>query len=171
MNKPTRTSDIDVPKVTTGPLPGSSKVYSSPAAHPDVRVPLREITLAKTSGEAAVRVYDPSGPYTDADARIDVAQGLPRHREAWIRERGGVEQYDGREVRPEDNGNVTGARLARDFPNKPKPWRAISPHSPSPGGRGQAGASGNVLRSLSRHAESVPPARRGEGQGGGIGIR
>jgi phosphomethylpyrimidine synthase len=123
MNKPTRTSDLDVPKVTTGPLPGSSKVYSSPAAHPDVRVPLREIALAKTSGEAAVRVYDPSGPYTDAGARIEVAVGLPRHREAWVRERGGVEQYDGREVRPEDNGNVTGARLARDFTNKPKPFR------------------------------------------------
>ena len=74
MNKPTRTSDLDVPKVTTGPLPGSSKVYSSPAAHPDVRVPLREIALAETSGEAPVRVYDPSGPYTQADARIDVAR-------------------------------------------------------------------------------------------------
>ena len=41
----------------------------------------------------------------------------------WIRERGGVEQYDGREIKPEDNGNVTGKHLARDFPNKAQPFR------------------------------------------------
>jgi phosphomethylpyrimidine synthase len=129
MNKITRDSDFETPKVTTGPLPASAKIYSSPEAHPDVRVPFREIALSQKSGEPPFRVYDSSGPYTDADAAIDVASGLPRFRETWIRERA-VEQYDGREVRPEDNGNVTDARLARDFPNKPKPMRGIS--SPPP---------------------------------------
>jgi phosphomethylpyrimidine synthase len=127
MNKPTRTSELEIPKVTTGPLPGSSKVYAAPAAHPDVLVPLREIALSPDSGEAPMRVYDPSGPYTDAHVQIDVAKGLPRPREAWVRERGGVEQYDGRAVKPEDNGNVTGARLAQDFANKPRPYRGLSP--------------------------------------------
>ena len=64
------------------------------------------------------RVYDPSGPYTDAHATIDVEKGLPRIREAWVRERGGVEEYQGRDIKPEDNGNVAGKHLARDFPNK-----------------------------------------------------
>jgi phosphomethylpyrimidine synthase len=126
MNKPTRTSELEIPKVTTGSLPASRKVYVAPQAHPDVLVPLREIALSPDSGEAPVRVYDPSGPYTDASVNIDVTKGLPRPREAWVRERGGVEQYDGRAVRPEDNGNVTGARLAQDFSNKPRPYRGLA---------------------------------------------
>ncbi|MEL7089496.1 MAG: phosphomethylpyrimidine synthase ThiC, partial [Planctomycetota bacterium] len=72
------------------------------------------------------RVYDPSGPYTDDAATIDVEKGLPRIREAWITERGGIEAYDGREIRPEDNGNVTGKALARDFPNKERPYRSTN---------------------------------------------
>ena len=125
MNKPTRQSELTLPKVTTGSLPASRKVYSAPEAFPDLRVPFREVALSEKSGEAAVRVYDPSGPYTDEAASIDVAHGLPRHREAWIKERGGVEIYTGREVKPEDNGNVTGTRAARDFSNKPQPMRGI----------------------------------------------
>jgi len=125
MNKPTRQSELTLPKVTTGALPASRKVYSAPDVFPDLRVPFREIALSEKSGEAPVRVYDPSGPYTDDAASIDVANGLSRHREAWIKERGGIETYIGREVKPEDNGNVTGARAARDFPNKPQPMRGL----------------------------------------------
>ena len=102
MNKITRTIELMVPKVTTGPISASSKVYDSPADHPDLRVPFREIALTDPE-QPSFRVYDSSGPYTDADATIDVEKGLPRIREAWIRERGGVEQYEGREVKPEDN--------------------------------------------------------------------
>ncbi len=56
---------ITAPEVTTGPLAGSRKVYSSPEGHEDLRVPFREIAL--TNG-ALFSVYDPSGPYTDTDA-------------------------------------------------------------------------------------------------------
>jgi hypothetical protein len=82
--------------VTTGPLSGSRKVYSSPEGHDDLRVPLREIGLADgasaSSSEAVgqkrvFRVYDTSGPYTDADAGIDVARGLPPLRAPWIEAR------------------------------------------------------------------------------------
>jgi len=125
MNKITRSKELMVPKVTTGPISASSKVYASPEGHPDVRVPLREIALSKESGEPPFRVYDPSGPYTDANATIDVEQGLARIRAAWVRERGGCEQYQGREIKPEDNGNVVGKHLARDFPNKPTPLRGL----------------------------------------------
>ena len=123
MNKITRSKELMVPKVTTGPISASSKVYSAPAGHPDIRVPFREIALS--AGEPALRVYDPSGPYTEAGASIDVEKGLPRMRAAWVRERTGVEQYAGRDIKPEDNGNVSGKHLARDFPNKPAPLRGL----------------------------------------------
>jgi phosphomethylpyrimidine synthase len=119
MNKISRPGELTVPKVTTGPITASSKAYSSPDCHPDLRVPFREIALTQASGEPPFLVYDASGPYTDPYAQIDVGKGLPRHRAAWIRERGGVEQYEGRAVRPEDNGDVSGKYLARDFPSKP----------------------------------------------------
>jgi len=126
MNTITRKSDLMVPKVTTGPLPASCKVYSAPEDHADVRVPFRDIALSPESGETAFRVYDPSGPYTDAGFQIDVEKGLPRVREAWVKARGGIEVYQGRDVKPEDNGNVSGAHAARDFPNKPQPMRGTS---------------------------------------------
>ncbi|HJZ33080.1 MAG TPA: phosphomethylpyrimidine synthase ThiC, partial [Hyphomicrobiaceae bacterium] len=62
---------------------------------------------------------------TDAHATIDVEKGLPRIREAWVKARGGVEAYTGRDIKPEDNGNVSGKNLARDFPNKPAPLRGL----------------------------------------------
>jgi phosphomethylpyrimidine synthase len=130
MNKMTRPGDMQTPEVTTGPIIGSHKVYSSPEGHPDVKVPFREIPLHESSGEPPFRVYDPSGPYTETDAKIDVEQGLPRIRAPWIQERGNVEAYVGRDVKPEDNGNVTGKHLARDFPNKPQPLRATSTDKP-----------------------------------------
>ena len=90
MNKPISTKDVAPPKVTTGALPGSRKVYSSPQGHEHLRVPLREITLATGSGELPFRVYDSSGPYTDADAAIDVERGLPKLRAPWIASRAGA---------------------------------------------------------------------------------
>ncbi|HQQ07081.1 MAG TPA: phosphomethylpyrimidine synthase ThiC, partial [Novosphingobium sp.] len=87
--------------VTTGPIRGSRKVHVGP-----LRVAMREITLEPGSGEAPVRVYDPSGPYTDPDARIDISAGLPELRSPWIRARGDVEEVLQREVRPEDNGQL-----------------------------------------------------------------
>ena len=125
MNEIARKSNLKPLSVTTGPLPASTKVYSSPEGRPDIGVPLREIALSPESGEPPFRVYDPSGPYTDTTAEIDVARGLPRVREAWVRARA-VEQYDGRAVKPEDNGNVSASHLARDFPGKPRPFRGLA---------------------------------------------
>src|SRR5690606_14364475 len=69
-------------------------------------VAMREIELEPSSGEPPVRVYDTSGPYTDPDARIDIAAGLPPLRREWQLARGDVEAYAAREVRPEDNGQL-----------------------------------------------------------------
>ena len=91
-------------KVTTGPIRGSRKIHVEGSR--GIRVAMREITLEPTANEPPVRVYDPSGPYTDSNARIDIMAGLPELRRDWIRGRGDVEEVQQREVRPEDNGQL-----------------------------------------------------------------
>jgi len=113
---------ITAPEVTTGPLAGSRKVYSSPEGHAALRVPFREIEL---SNGGTFRVYDSSGPYTDDEAAIDVKRGLPALRSPWIEGRGGVETYEGRAVKPEDNGAVGEAHLARAFEATRAPLRGL----------------------------------------------
>lgn len=105
-------------------FPGSKKVYVS-GSRPDIRVPMREIELSKTTstfGEqenTPVRVYDTSGPYTDSDYTVDLSKGLPALRSAWIQERGDVEEYEGRKIKPEDNGF--------QVDNDPRANRAVFP--------------------------------------------
>ncbi|MEN0078510.1 MAG: phosphomethylpyrimidine synthase ThiC, partial [Pseudomonadota bacterium] len=141
MNKHIPQSEFTTPDVTTGPLPASRKVYTRPKADPSLRVPRREIDLHPSANEPPVPVYDTSGPYTDPDVEIDVEKGLPRHRTAWVIERGGVEAYEGRDVKPEDNGGAKGKYLAREFPIRNRPLRAVDPSaggdaSPSDGEQG-----------------------------------
>ncbi len=121
MNTPTKPSDFTPRAVTTGPLPASRKVYTHPA--PGLAVPHREIDLHPSANEPALRVYDTSGPYSDASVAIDVEAGLPRARRAWLMERGNLEEYEGRDVRPEDNGFAAGKHLTREFPVKHSPLR------------------------------------------------
>ncbi len=123
MNKLSEPKSFRPVAVTTGALPGSRKVYLSPEGRADIRVPFREITLHESSGEPPFRVYDTSGVYSDDAAVIDVDRGLPRIREAWVKARG-VEAYQGRDVKPEDNGNVGVAHLAREFPIRNAPYRS-----------------------------------------------
>jgi phosphomethylpyrimidine synthase len=117
------------------PFPGSRKVYVQ-GSRPDLRVPLREIALSPSTDRAGnvienspMRVYDTSGLYTDPEHRADIRQGLPAIRSAWIEERGDVEAYEGREIKPEDNGYAAGdprAELQQEtFPGlRRKPLRA-----------------------------------------------
>ena len=102
-----------------GQLPNSKKIYVAGKIHSDVRVPFREITLAPTksmNGDIGandpVRVYDTSGPWSDPDFHGDVTQGLPPLRAKWIRSRGDVEEYEGREVQPIDDGWLSDAHAA-----------------------------------------------------------
>jgi phosphomethylpyrimidine synthase len=105
-------ADINSPVeigVTTGPIRGSRKVYVPARAQGNktpsgIGVAMREIDLE--GGEPSVRVYDTSGPYTDPEARIDINAGLAPVRRDWILARGDVEDYAGREVKPEDNGRL-----------------------------------------------------------------
>jgi phosphomethylpyrimidine synthase len=100
--------------VTTGPIFGSRKVYAEPRAFPGLKVPFREIRLTDPN-EPPVRVYDPSGPYTETDAPIDLAKGLPQVRREWLAKRG-LETVTPRAVKPEDNGNVSPEKLVAACP-------------------------------------------------------
>src|ERR1700760_3163155 len=91
-------------RVTTGAFPASRKVHARGRQHPEISVAMREIDLEASAGEPSVRVYDTSGPYSDPAIEIDINRGLPELRKPWILARGDVEFYDGREVKPEDNG-------------------------------------------------------------------
>lgn len=106
--------------VTTGALPASKKIYVDGVA-------MREISLS--GGEPSLTVYDTSGAYTDPSTKIDIYKGLPQLRAEWIKARGDVEAYAGREVKPEDNGlKALGIRqeaVVEVFPNVVKtPLRA-----------------------------------------------
>ncbi|MGH2519193.1 MAG: phosphomethylpyrimidine synthase ThiC, partial [Chloroflexota bacterium] len=89
--------------------PGSRKIYVR-GTRPDVQVPMREISLSPSDagyggGEnAPLQVYDTAGPYTDPDVATDFRRGLPALRDGWIRQRGDVEEYAGRDVLPLDDG-------------------------------------------------------------------
>lgn len=82
--------------------PGSEKIYLSGNIYPDLRVGMRKITLTPTvsiqNGKQSVRenppviVYDTSGAYSDPQITINLKKGLPRMRESWIQERGGIER-------------------------------------------------------------------------------
>lgn len=104
-----------------GAFPASTKVYIQ-GSRPDILVPEREIALHDThtpqgiEHNAPLRVYDTSGPMTDPSYQADIRKGLPGLRLAWVEERGDVERYEGRVVKPEDNGLRAGSRPAEEFP-------------------------------------------------------
>jgi phosphomethylpyrimidine synthase len=95
-------------------LPNSKRVYVSGKLYPEVRVPFRQISLAPTKTmigkieiNEPVRGYDTSGPWGDPDVDVDAIHGLPPLRAKWIRERGDVEEIQGRKVQPIDDGYLS----------------------------------------------------------------
>ncbi len=116
-------------------LPGSKKVYVA-GSDSTIQVPMREIGLSESrdrSGRAynnePIRVYDASGLYTDPSYAADVREGLPKLRSRWIEARGDVEHYEGRVIKPEDNGFVSEESMLKKgvemFPNiNTRPTRA-----------------------------------------------
>lgn len=134
LDTPQTHEDFDV---TTGALPASKKIYIE-GQQTGVRVPMREISLHDKE-QPTFQVYDTSGIYTDANAKVDIRQGLPKIRAKWIEARGDVERYEGREVKPEDNGfkewqlqgqgdatkGAKGVKLVPEFGNPNKnPYRS-----------------------------------------------
>jgi phosphomethylpyrimidine synthase len=94
-------------------LPNSRRVYAE-GETAGVRVPFRDVSLQPTrlpdgrvEENEPVRVYDTSGPWGDPGQRCDVSAGLPALRREWVHARGDVEEYEGREVLPQDDGYLT----------------------------------------------------------------
>ncbi|AYF09145.1 MULTISPECIES: phosphomethylpyrimidine synthase ThiC [Bacillus] len=107
-------------------LPGSKKVYvDGPRA--GMKVPMREIEQSETNGipNPPIRVYDTSGPYTDPAYKVELEKGLQAPRHSWIIEREDVEAYEGREVKPEDDGVKVASKHTPVFPQMDRqPLRA-----------------------------------------------
>ncbi|QWI52076.1 MULTISPECIES: phosphomethylpyrimidine synthase ThiC [Bacillus cereus group] len=107
-------------------LPGSKKVYvDGPRA--GMKVPMREIEQSDTNGvqNPPLRVYDTSGPYTDPEYKVELEKGLQAPRHSWTLGRGDVEEYEGREVKPEDDGVKVASKHTPVFPQMDrKPLRA-----------------------------------------------
>ena len=89
-----------VSEAVTRPFPRSRKIFVQ-GSRPDLRVPMREIAQEPTQASMGaeenppITVYDTSGPYTDPQARVDLMQGLPDVRAAWIEERGDTRWLEG----------------------------------------------------------------------------
>ena len=127
-------------------LPNSRRVYVHGIAHPSIRVPFREISLAPTKdfdgkiqANEPVRVYDTSGSWGDEGFRGEVTRGLPATRRDWLLARGDVEEYEGRALRPADNGYLSAVHAEhhakgngsgpKEFPGlRRRPLRASAGH-------------------------------------------
>ena len=111
MNKHVKGESFAAPQeVTTGPITGSSKIYCSVDGLSGIGVPLREIVLSDAN-EAPLRIYDPSGPYTETGFKPDLNAGLATIREPWVAARG-FDTITGRAIKLEDNGGAKGEKLA-----------------------------------------------------------
>lgn len=107
-------------------LPGSKKVYVD-GTREGMKVPMREIEQSGTNGvqNPPIRVYDTSGPYTDPEYKVELEKGIPTPRHSWTLGRGDVEAYEGREIKPEDDGVKVASKHTPVFPQMDrKPLRA-----------------------------------------------
>ncbi|MCL6489292.1 MAG: phosphomethylpyrimidine synthase ThiC, partial [Alicyclobacillus mali] len=108
-------------------FPSSRKVYAV-GSRPDLRVPMREVTLEPTrtpsqsTDNPPLRVYDTSGPYTDADVDVDPRRGLPALRATWIEEREDTEWKEPTRPTDVDPTLVPFRRQAR----RAKPGRIVT---------------------------------------------
>lgn len=68
-------------------FPASKKIYVSGTSHPDVKVPMREVSL--TNGQS-ITLYDTSGPHTDPNVTLN-PKGLNPIRNNWIQQRNDTE--------------------------------------------------------------------------------
>ncbi|MCC5808309.1 MAG: phosphomethylpyrimidine synthase ThiC [Opitutales bacterium] len=100
-------------------FPNSTRVYVQ-GSRPDLRVPMREISLSPTrtpdgrlEENEPVRVYDTSGPWGDPEFHGDCAKGIPGVRGEWIRERDDVEEIEGRSPLPQDDGYLSEAHRSK----------------------------------------------------------
>ncbi|MDQ1591100.1 MAG: phosphomethylpyrimidine synthase [Pyrinomonadaceae bacterium] len=107
------TEQLGQPRSDEVRLPNSERIYVE-GESAGVRVPFREVALNATrhpdgtlEENGSVRVYDTSGAWGDPAVKCDEREGLAPLRRDWIVARNDVEEYAGREVKPEDDGYLT----------------------------------------------------------------
>ncbi|CAN5573487.1 phosphomethylpyrimidine synthase ThiC [soil metagenome] len=160
--------------IPTGERPGSRKVYQAGSLFPDIRVPFREVAVHPSANEPPVTIYDPSGPYTDPHAVIDIEKGLERSREPWIIARGDCELVaNPREVKPEDNGFAQGKHLAPQFMAKRpifkgRPGKLVTQLEYAQAGQITAEMEYVAIRENLRREQDRPCVRDGEDFGASI---
>ena len=135
-------------KTVSDVFPNSKRVYLEGKIHEGLQIPMREVELAETTHpngrvevNEPVRIYDTSGPWGDPEFSGVVTEGLPPLRRDWILGRNDVGEYDGRDVKPEDNGYLSDEHASRynekkeeknrlkEYPGlKRKPLRASGDH-------------------------------------------
>jgi phosphomethylpyrimidine synthase len=126
--------------MTTQHFQKSRRIYVKGQLHPSISVPLRQIELSATkhpdgtqSQNPPVNVYDTSGPWGDPALRLDIREGIPPLRLPWIFARGDAAEYDGRQLRPQDDGYLSRVHAGRNgssaFPGLiRRPLRASAGH-------------------------------------------
>jgi phosphomethylpyrimidine synthase len=126
--------------MTTQHFQKSRRIYIKGELHRSIAVPLRQIELSPTkhpdgtqSPNPPVNVYDTSGPWGDPAFSLDIHEGIPPLRLPWILARGDAAEYDGRQLRPQDDGYLSQVHASRNgsnaFPGlKRRPLRASAGH-------------------------------------------
>lgn len=104
--------------ITTGSYPSSNKIYIQGELFPEIKVAMRKVKLSERANEPDVTLYDTSGAYSDPSFTIDVRKGLPKIRSEWIKKRGGIEEYQGRTIKPEDNGRTASYKFDKKNPGE-----------------------------------------------------
>ena len=90
-------------------FPASRKIHIPGKIYPELRVPMREISL---SNNTPITVYDTSGPYTDPEVKIDLKEGLPPQRLSWLRKRADVK--GSKPLRAKPGKNVSQMHYAKN---------------------------------------------------------
>jgi len=105
-------------------LPNSKRVYVNGKLFQDVKVSFRQISTSPTrqhdgtlEENGTINVYDTSGEWGNDDSKTDATKGLPAIRLKWIKERNDCEEYEGRPIKPIDNGYTSEEDLAKAVNN------------------------------------------------------
>ncbi|ROS01620.1 phosphomethylpyrimidine synthase [Sinobacterium caligoides] len=139
VSKLSNTARVD--EASIQPFPNSEKTYIE-GSRPDIRVPMREISLTATTvsnpdgstrlePNEAVRVYDTSGVYSDPEVSVDIRQGLEAMRSSWVLERDDTEELPGdssdyAKLRAADD-SLDGLRFdLKRTPRRAKPGKNVS---------------------------------------------
>jgi len=119
-------------------LPNSRRVYIPGTLHPELQVPMREVTLSPTrlpdgtlEQNAPVLIYDASGPWGDPAFEGTVEEGLPALRASWVRARGDVAEYEGRRPTARDDGYISEVHAAASAQRSGSPAALRAPASAS----------------------------------------